>query len=235
MNQQNFEKELLELKQSQKRLLFYFLAVFVVAFSAVSFGIYKINNPKFAEIDVQRINIKEPDGTIRLTISNRSLFPGAFFKNKEIDHPRAMAGMLFFNDEGTENGGFIFNGKLKEDGQPSSGLSLTFDRYQQDQQMQLLGVDAGGKHFAGLTFNDVVDGLDRPVFSNKDEQLSEQGIYPITKRVFLGKKADKNSTLQLFDANGNSRLELKVTPEGNAEIAFLDETGKPLKTITAIH
>ncbi|MCL1049675.1 hypothetical protein L2755_08590 [Shewanella abyssi] len=144
-----------------------------------------------------------------------------------------MAGMLFFNDEGTENGGLIFNGALKEDETVSSGVSLTFDRYQQDQQMQLLGVDAGGKHFAGLTFSDVSDGIERPAFSDKDSRLSEQGDYAITKRVFLGKTASKNSLLKLLDAQGKSRIEFKVTPEGESTITFYDENGKPSKVITA--
>jgi hypothetical protein len=64
---------------------------------------------KFAEIDVERINLVEPDGTLRMVISNKSKFPGIIIKGKETPHPdRNTAGMLFFNDEATENGGLIF-------------------------------------------------------------------------------------------------------------------------------
>lgn len=49
-----------------------------------------------------------PDGTPRMVISNKSLFPGIVIKRQEHLHPdRQSAGMLFFNDEGTENGGLI--------------------------------------------------------------------------------------------------------------------------------
>ncbi|WP_193164874.1 hypothetical protein [Microbulbifer hainanensis] len=232
MDEQDLAREILELKKSQQRLTIYCVVAILLALSGVLMGWESVRNTVFDTIDVQRINIKEPDGTIRLTISNRTLFPGVFIKNKEVKHPRPMAGMLFFNDEGTENGGLIFNGSLRNDGKPSSGLSLTFDRYQQDQQLQLLGVDEGGKHFAGLTFNDVVDGIERPVFSEEDTRLSEQGDYPITKRVFLGKSASKDSVLRLLDGHGKSRLELKVTPEGQAEIVFLDQKGNPSRTIS---
>jgi len=232
MDKSSVELEILSLKKSQRRLTAYCFGVTLIAVAGFLMGADFYHNAKFDVIDAQRINIKEPDGTIRLTISNRSLFPGAFIKNKEVKHPRPMAGMLFFNDEGTENGGLIFNGSLGRGGKPSSGLSLTFDRYQQDQQLQLLGVDADGKHFAGLSFNDVVDGLERPVFSEKDTRLSEQGEYPITKRVFLGKSAARNSVLRLLDGDGRARLELKVTPDGQAEIAFLDEDGNVSKTIS---
>lgn len=181
---------------------------------------------KFETIDAQRINIREPDGTIRLTISNKASFPGAYIKNKEIQHPRDMEGVLFFNDEGTENGGLIFNGRLSKDGKPSSGVSLTFDRYEQDQQMQLLGIDEAGKHFAGLTFNDVPDGLKYPVFSKEAKQ--QYGA----RRVYLGKAPSQNSTLQLYDAMGKARLELTVTPSGEAKIVFLDANGKRTREIS---
>src|ERR1700684_656690 len=68
----------------------------------------------FAEIDVQRINVREPDGTLRMTISNSATAPGIIFRGKEHAHPaRQAAGILFFNDEGTENGGLLFGGSKK--------------------------------------------------------------------------------------------------------------------------
>jgi hypothetical protein len=37
----------------------------------------------FVEIDVQRINIREPDGTLRMTISSAATAPGVIFKGTE--------------------------------------------------------------------------------------------------------------------------------------------------------
>src|SRR5690606_12971006 len=66
----------------------------------------------FEEIDVKRINIREDDGTLRMIVSNTTRFPGIIFRGKHHPHPnRTTAGILFFNDEGTENGGLIFGGK----------------------------------------------------------------------------------------------------------------------------
>lgn len=229
----NLETEFALLRKSHKRLKLAVCLLSLAGCSALLIGAKTTpGNATFASIDAQRINIREPDGTLRLTISNRTSFPGAFFKNKEVKHPRDMAGFLFFNDEGTEQGGLIYNGRLGDNGKPSSGLSLTFDRYQQDQQMQLLGVDDDGTHFAGLTFNDVVDGIERPVFSGKDKAANKAGNFAITKRVFLGKGPTRNSTLQLLDANGKPRLELRVSPDGEARIVFLDATGKATKEIS---
>jgi len=42
----------------------------------------------FDELDVKRINLLEPDGTLRLVISNRANFPGLIVKGKEYPHDR---------------------------------------------------------------------------------------------------------------------------------------------------
>ncbi|WP_417067124.1 hypothetical protein [Niveibacterium terrae] len=232
-NEAELLAEIRQLKASQRRLKFLCCGVSALVVSGLLMGAATLRNEKFDVIDAQRINIREPDGTIRMTISNRAQFPGAFIRNKEIAHPRPMAGMLFINDEGTENGGLVFNGAKNQDGKPSSGLSLTFDRYQQDQQMQLLGVDEEGKHYAALSFNDVADGLTRPVFSDRDNQLNNKGEGAITQRVYLGKTQGQNSMLSLLDGKGRPRIELKVTQAGQASMVFLDENGRAVKTIAA--
>src|SRR5262245_30905798 len=66
----------------------------------------------FDEIDVGRINVREEDGRLRLVVSNQERFPGLLFRGKEHPHPnRKTAGLLFFNEEQTENGGLIFGGR----------------------------------------------------------------------------------------------------------------------------
>ena len=114
-----------------------------------------------------------------------------------------------------------------------SGVSLTFDRYQQDQQLQLLGVDAEGRHFAGMTINDVVDGTKRPVFSEQDAAAARAGERAITKRMNMGKTPSGDPAIQLADANGAPRLAIKVTPEGQAQIIVLDEKGNAQRTLSA--
>ena len=46
-------------------------------------GFAVMRNPNFGTITARRINIVEPDGTVRLTISNRADFPGGW-----IHHPK---------------------------------------------------------------------------------------------------------------------------------------------------
>jgi hypothetical protein len=66
---------------------------------------------KFDEIDVERINIVEPNGRYRMVLSNRPRSIGPIYKGKPFGYEGGgRPGIIFFNDEGTENGGLTFTG-----------------------------------------------------------------------------------------------------------------------------
>lgn len=181
-------------------------------------------------IDVERINIREPDGTLRMVIASKGRFPGAFYKKEEIARPdRAFAaGMLFLNDEGTENGGLIWAGKKGPDGL-NAGASLTFDRYENDQTLQILQTDNGSRDTAALIISD------RPgdsMFTRKDGKAAiRDDAGKGAGRLFVGKSRDKASVVMLQDASGTPRLSISVQPDGTAAIEFLDDKGKVVRTI----
>jgi hypothetical protein len=188
------------------------------------------SNNAFQTIDVERINIREPDGTLRMVISGRDKFPGAFFKGQEIDRPdrRHAAGMLFLNDEGTENGGLIYAGK-SVDGKTNAGASLTFDRYQNDQTIQLLQTDSGESDLAALIISDRPGA---PMFEMKDGKPElDRNALGGAPRVFVGKSRDRASVVMLQDSTGVPRLMLQVDPDGSSSINFLDSEGKVVRTI----
>lgn len=204
----------------------------------------------FDEITVGRINIVEPDGTKRLVISNKARFPGDFMQGKERPRPdrNTFAGMIFINEEGTENGGFIQKGSIGADGKIVSGLSLTFDRFRQDQALQLMNNDSANHQTTGIKINDVplytmaaIGDMARfrqeagklPEAEQRAywDKLAEEGRLSLN-RIWLGNTPGKSSSLQLKDAKGRIRIVLFVTPEGKAEIQMLDEQGKVTKSIT---
>jgi hypothetical protein len=220
----------------------------VTAFAAIATG-QAISEPRsvsFDEINVHRINVVEPDGTLRMTISNRAQFPGLIVKGKELPHASRndVAGMIFFNDEGTENGGLVFGGK-SVNGHVSSGGHLSFDQYEQDQVVTLEQTEDDGHRVAGLTIDDRPDapmdfaGLsaleqepDGPAKTAKLEKLEQSGAFGAT-RLFAGKDSSGGSLVNLKDAKGNTRLRLSVTAKGEAAISFLDANGKVTRTISA--
>lgn len=201
---------------ASQRFLVVYSGVLTAVFAVTMFaGFTKNPRTKFGEIDVQRINVREPDGTLRMVISDSAHLPGVIVKGKErpkVDRPQA--GMLFYNGEGSENGGLIFGGKRDAHGNVvDSGGSLSFDRYNANQVVQLLGVDDKDNHMAGLAVS--------------DSQPNIGGH----RRIWVGRSADDAATLALMDAHGNKRILLKVTANGAAEMEFLDKNGKVVKVI----
>ena len=91
---------------SNQRFLTIYSGVLTVVFVVAVFG-WRTPAKKltFDEIYVRRINVVEPDGTVRMVLSGKARFPGLIVKGKEYPHEkRKTAGILFFDDEGTENG-----------------------------------------------------------------------------------------------------------------------------------
>lgn len=196
-------------------------------------------NARFDTIDVGRINVREPNGTLRMTIASAAHAPGFIGGGREYPRPdRRMAGVLFFNDEGTENGGLIFAGK-DAGGKASSGGSLTFDRYHQDQVVQLFGFEEGQERSAGIKVNDQPEGrLDFPAVDrvrtlpeNQQEAAYRAANVGGTQRLFAGRAVDKSSQVVLRDGQGRKRLVLRVGEDGAASIDFLDQTGKVQRTV----
>lgn len=193
----------------------------------------------FDEITVRRINIIEPDGTLRMVLSNKADFPGIILHGKEHPHPnRKTAGMLFFNDEGTENGGLIFGGE-KKDGKGSSYGHLSFDAYDQDQIFTLDSGKTGDQSASALAM------IDRPEYPISElvaltdkikDMTDDQKKAEIAKfskehgaphpRLFLGRREDKSVALRLKDPDGHDRVILQVAPDGSPELQFLDKDGK---------
>ncbi len=197
---------------------------FLVVYSGVLTAVFAISMltgfskqtiSSFDEINVHRINVREPDGTLRMVISDSAKLPGVIVKGKEqpkVDRPQA--GMIFFNDEGSENGGLIFGGKRDATGNVvDSGGSLSFDRYNANQVVQLLGVDDKDNSMAGMAVS--------------DSEENGNGH----RRIWVGRSADGEARLSLMDSAGNARIQVKVPSKGAPEIEFLDADGKVTKTI----
>ena len=184
------------------------LAAFTLAGSAaarVQAGVQQFN-----EINVHRINVREPDGTLRMVISNHARLPGVIVRGNEsppVDRP--YAGMLFYNDEGTENGGLVFGGHRNANGEVvDAGVALSFDRYGGTSQfVQLAGVQDSKNHIVGLT-------------------LSETEPTGNRRRVFIGHDKEGVASVSLMDRNGRSRIVLQVTADGTPNMSFLDAEGK---------
>ena len=196
---------------SNRRFLAIYSGVLTLVFAVTvlsGFAMWtKIAN--FDQINVRRINVVEPDGTLRMVISDNAKLPGIIVRRKETPLDRPQAGIIFYNDEGSENGGLIFGGKKDAKGNVvNSGGSLSFDKYDANQIVQLAGVDDSEDRFAGLIVSDSHSGTDT------------------RRRVWVGRDDDGTASVALMDANGKKRILLEVKQDGTPALTFLDANGK---------
>lgn len=222
------------------------IAVFLLGGTAFR----KSGNQRFSEIDVERINVIEKDGTVKMIITNVERFPNGndSLNGRPTNETRKKrAGMLFFNEEGIECGGFIYDGEKKADGH-SSGLSLTYDQYDGDQVMQLLTQDyrQGDKRMvtSSLVFNDRPAGekqlrtmeisreletlrkKDPKAMQEKYREYEAQGLVGGAPRVMLGKSRSQNNGLFLFDDKGMPKAMFYVDKDNKASLDFFDDKGE---------
>lgn len=221
----------------------YFLKIYsgILTLVCVVFSVLilkAINARKFDEIDVERINIVEKDGKLRMVLSNQvrqhpGTLDGVTYYEREGKRP---PGLMFFTEKGDEVGGLVFDGNTGK----HHGGSLTFDKFRGDQTVQFThDEDPDGKYFAGIKMSDQNMPLNDLI--NKDKEISklptkeaqdlawkklkDEGLL-MAERVRIGRDYDKSATIKLKDANGKIRIELKVEADGTAKLNFLDELGK---------
>lgn len=199
---------------------------------------------KFEEIDVERINVVEKDGKVRLIISNKDRAPDPILDGKSyaLRQGGNEAGMIFLNEKGDECGGLVYNGDTK-DGKHSAGAALLFDQYRQDQTIGIQYSDNNGRRSAGLTIWDrpdtplaetverlqsikkMSDGPEKAEAISKLQESARNGEFGVT-RLVIGKGADRSAKLMMADTRGRPRINLIVDESGTAKLEFLDEKGQ---------
>jgi len=219
-----------------------------VAFAVVVLcGAAIVRKQNFGVITARRINIVEPDGTVRLTISNRADFPGAWNRGKEYPRPdrREAAGMLYMSEEGTELGGLIWGAGQLPDGSIQNHAHLSFDEYEQN---QIFAIDAGQEGNDKFSRISIVDQGD---FTIEEKRRANDEIEKLpaaqrdtawekffathrhdVQRMVLGRSPDGSVGIKLLDNQGNVRITLTVQKDGAPALAFLDQSGKVVREIS---
>jgi len=194
----------------QKILLGYSALTSTALLCVVLIGAKQPQTSTLDELRVHRIDIVEPDGTLRMVLSNKNRLPPVIIRGQEhpeMGEPRPQAGMIFYNDEGSENGGLIFGGRKNQEGEiVDSGGSLSFDRYGAGQVIQLAGVDDKDNKFAGL------------------------GVTEAGQRIWLGRD-ESGASVSLTDGKGKKRIEMQVAADGTPSLTFFDQDGKAIQNL----
>jgi hypothetical protein len=199
---------------------------------------------KFEEIDVERINVVEKDGQVKLVIANKARLPGPgnivtgkFFTRQGLKGP----GILLYNEKGDESGGLSYV-STEQDGKYLAGTLLAFDKYNGDQVLGMQYEENNAKRKAGIHIWDQPDASPEEQSKNYDEarkmksgperdKLMQQAV--ASERVFVGRSFDRSANIILFDANSRPRLRLSVGPDGDPKLEFLDAAGIVTQTLPA--
>jgi len=185
----------------------------------------------FDRLTVHRIDIVEPDGKPREIVSNANAYPEAIFHGKEYRHPGRvrLGGVLFFNDDGSEAGGWGYANMI-QNGHRVAGAILTMDQYDQDETLALAYNEQDGAREAGLTvFGDHSNVSLEAVIAGKAAPADDT---PAAKRLFVGRGGDL-AAVMLMDKAGVPRLIMQVDGTGEPSLQFLDAAGTPTKTYSA--
>jgi hypothetical protein len=235
--------------QRELRFLRAYAALSAAVLIVLSIAAFRGNSgpARFDEIDVHRINIVEPDGKVRMVISDKARSTGSIDHGKPLGSPGGTRpGIIFFNDEESEDGGLIYEGQTLN-GKVAANAQLSFDQYGQDQFVYLQYAEERGYRSAGLYIDDHADFPDRtntlraiyllPQGAVRDSALRSfdkrlyNGLPMEAHRVFIGRDYMQNAMVRLADAQGRTRLRILVDSLGTARIEFLDDQGHVIRAL----
>lgn len=200
---------------------------------------------KFDEITVERINVVEPDGKLKMVISNsEKQHPGMFDGDILMERNRP-PGIIFFNEEQDEVGGLIYRGN-KDDG---AGMVLSFDQYKNDQVMQMqYQRNKNGKQKYGVNIWDRPEKFTLPRLISAMDSLKKEGVSnkqmmevlqdmndgdPISaQRLFTGKDYNEQVGVFIKDEFGNDRINLFIDKNNEPKFQILDKDGDIIKEFT---
>lgn len=202
---------------------------------------------QFKTINAERINIVNEDGKTVLAIANKQTIAKAVVEGKtyplQATSGRELsAGMIFFNQEGDEMGGLLFNSFKMPNGRYAGIGHLSFDRYRDNQVLALQYKENAAGVTSGLTLWDrpgsgkfktsldlVEEHLNATPERKKEiekilgemQQNGELG----SERIFIGSK-NQEAQLTLKDSRGRVRARLVIDKSDQPVLEFLNEEGK---------
>lgn len=198
---------------------------------------------KFDEIIAKKITVVGEDNLPRMVLSNENRQHSGRMNGKDWPKRERPSGIIFFNNQGDECGGIIYQAKEK-DGKIISGMSFTMDNYKDDQVIQILNDEtySNGKSFIqrGISINQFPDGTnidDRnkkmdEINKIKDEKERNLKLNELFKkegsvnRLFIGRTKGNSSGLFLSGPDGQPKMMIYVDDKGNPKIQTFNDKGE---------
>lgn len=245
---QQLHNELNRLRRQMNYFRIYAIGSAMLIFAFIAYSFKRSSQDEILKsLRAEKIEIVEPDGTVKLALFSKGHLPAAVINGKKLSRQGGdESGLMFYNTEGEECGGLVYSGDGK-DGSGQNDISVTFDKYKQDQVVQLSFTQGeNGDDKKGLSIYErpdfpldkTMERLDSIRTNVKDaeaqkqviEQFKAEGYFGYT-RMFAGQQGQKTGVF-VRDDKGRIRLEMIVNEKNEPEILFYDDKGTVHKRIT---
>jgi len=229
------------LQKQVKALKIYAGVLTVVVLILMIMALRQTNNAEhFKHIIAERLDIVDSSGQVRMAISNHERQHPGTIGGKELPKRDRPAGMIFFNDDGDECGGLVYDGDKK-----SASMTYSIDQYQNDQIMQIQysqDKDAGSlQRSYGLKLWDKYDSFptvkvvayadslkklnDTAKYNAGIKKLQQPGVIT-AERLFVGKNSKGEVGLFLRDDKGRPRIRIYINQQNQPIMETLDDKGE---------
>jgi hypothetical protein len=205
-----------------------------IVVSVLALAVLQAQPPRqrFTELDVERLNVVEPDGQLVLSMADTARLPDPLVAGKTLETSRTGPGLIFFDGKGWEVGGLTYGTR----GSNAAGAHFSFDQFHNDQVVYLNYEDNGSTiKRAGLY---VVDRARTPTLEDIVRIRGELATAPAAarpaleaqlsgasaQRIFVGSD-NETAMVRLRDRAGRDRIRLMVDAQGVARMEFLDAAG----------
>lgn len=208
----------------------------------------KQTSSEFEVITAERLNIVNEDGTTVIAIANNErvappVMDGVEYPLEIAGGRQYLAGMVFFNQNGDEMGGLLFNSFQFPDGTTAGVGHLSFDRFRDNQVLALQYNENRNGIRSGLTIfdrpgdgsfsrsMDLISKLYQDSLSQNERTILRDSLSNLTsnrglggERLFLGSK-NEVPQLTMNDLQGKKRIGIFIDSTNTGRIQFFDEAG----------
>lgn len=223
------------------------LTVYIIFSTLIFSGLFiwlfnKVNTPKFDELTLKRLNLVGEDGSLRMVISNETRQHPGRVDGKDLPMRKRAAGIIFFDNNGNECGGLVYNEKI-ENGTVHKMMSFTMDNYKNDQVLQLINgetyKDGQARIHRGMVINEfpvgaemgpLIEQMDK-LHAIKDTAVQRAKIDSLfekvgsKRRLFIGRTNENQSGIFLYDNSGRPRMQIFVDSVGKPQVLSFDTLG----------
>jgi hypothetical protein len=215
-----------------------------VALLGAAGGIYEAHNATFDTVTAHRLIVRDNEGKLAMVLTNHdNPMPGIWAGIKTYRHGGGGNEIIFYDEMGDEQGGYVWSGVVHKDGSYDSGLVNSYDSVTTDELLQVHDGNDNGRTFSYVTgWNEpnmrtpLALKIIREYESAINRGAGRQQLQAIvaqdpafargqTTRYLVGYDNTNTSQVMLADADGRPRIKMFVTPQGKAELQFLDANG----------